>query len=71
MGLLQGIGIFALASRRYPECFALGGSSLGYILLLYFQGRPELILSCIFVGGLVSLMFVLFIGIVRWGRLQP
>ena len=71
MGLLQGVGIFALASRRYPECFTLGGASLFYTLLLWFFGRPQLILSYIFGAGVAALMLVLFVGVVRWGRRQP
>jgi hypothetical protein len=72
LGLLQGLGIFALASRRYPECFVLGGSSLAYTLLLYFAGRqPVLMLTYMFGAGLVALLLLLFVGIVRWGRKQP
>jgi len=72
LGLLQGLGIFSLASRRHPECFVLGGCSLGYTLLLYFAGRQPLLMPVyMFGGGLVSLMIVLFVGVVRWGRKQP
>jgi hypothetical protein len=72
LGLLQGLGIFSLASRRYPECFVLGVFSVGYTLLLYFTGRqPQLMPVYMFGGGLVSLMAVLFVGVVRWGRKQP
>jgi len=72
LGLLQALGIFSLASRRYHECFVLGGCGVGYALLLYFAGRqPELMPAYMFGGGLVSLMAVLFVGVVRWGRKQP
>jgi hypothetical protein len=72
LGLLQAVGVFSLASRRYPECFLLGGSGVAYLLLLYFVGRrPELMPAYMFAGGLVALMAVLFVGIVRWGRKQP
>jgi hypothetical protein len=71
LGLLQGVGIFALASRRYPECFTLGGCSLAYTLLLVLAGRPQVMLSYIFGGGVIALMLVLAVGIVRWGRRQP
>ena len=72
LGLLQGLGVFALASRRYPECFVLGGSSIAYTLVLYFVGRqPVLMLTYMFGGGLVALLLLLFVGIVRWGRKQP
>jgi len=72
LGLLQALGIFSLASRRYHECFVLGGCSVGYALLLYLAGRqPQLMPAYMFGGGLVSLMMVLFIGVVRWGRKQP
>jgi hypothetical protein len=71
MGLLQGLGIFALASRRYPECFVLGGSALAYALVLGAVGRPQLMVSYVFGGGSVALFLVLFVGVVRWGRRQP
>jgi hypothetical protein len=71
IGLLQGVGFFALASRRYIECFVLGGSSLVFALFLFLYGRPQLLLDCVFGGGLVALMLVLFVGVVRWGRRQP
>ena len=72
LGLLQALGIFSLASRRFPECFVLGGCSIAYTLLLYLTGRqPQLMLAYMFGGGLVSLMLLLFVGVVRWGRKQP
>ena len=71
LGLLQGLGFFALASRRYPECFALGASALAYTLFLMLEGNAQLMLSCMFGGGGVALMAVLFIAVVRWGRAQP
>jgi hypothetical protein len=71
LGLLQGVGIFSLASRRYPECFVIGGSGLAYTIFLYWFGRPQLLLSCMFGGGVAALMLVLFVGMVRWGRRQP
>ena len=72
LGLLQALGIFSLASRRHPECFVLGGCSVGYTLLLDLAGRqPELMPVYMFGGGLVCLMVVLFVGVARWGRKQP
>lgn len=72
LGLLQGLGIFALASRRYHECFVLGGCAIGYTLVLYLAGRqPGLMAAYMFGGGLVALMVVLFVSVVRWGRKQP
>jgi hypothetical protein len=72
LGILQALGIFSLASRRYPECFVLGACSVGYAFLLYFVGRqPELMPAYMFGGGLVAMMAVLFVGVVRWGRKQP
>jgi hypothetical protein len=72
LGLLQGIGIFALASRRHPECFLFGACGMGYAVLLYLAGRqPQLILAYMFGSGLVALMIILFLGVVRWGRKQP
>lgn len=71
IGMLQGIAIFCLASRRYPECFILGASSLAYTLLLYLVGHSQVMLSYMFGGSLVALTLVLFVGVVRWGRKQP
>lgn len=71
LGFLQGFGILALASRRYPECFTFGLSALAYTLFLALEGKPQLMLSCMFGGGGVAIMLVLFIAVVRWGRLQP
>jgi hypothetical protein len=72
LGLLQALGVFSLASRRYHECFVLGGCGVGYTLLLYLAGRqPQLMPAYMFGGALVSLMAVLFVGVVRWGRKQP
>ena len=72
LGIVQGVGMFALASRRYPECFILGGCSIGYVLLLYIEGKqPVMMLTEMFGGALFSLLLVLFVGVVRWGRKQP
>jgi len=71
LGLLQGLGVFALASRRHPECFVLGGSSVAYLLLLWFFGQPMYLLAFMMGGGIMALMLVLFIGVVRWGRSHP
>ncbi len=72
LGIVQGVGMFALASRRYPECFILGGCSIGYVLLLYIEGKqPVMMLTEMFGGALFSLLLVLFVGVVRWGRRQP
>jgi hypothetical protein len=72
LGLLQGLGIFSLASRRYPECFVLGACSIGYTVVLLWCGRrPEIILPYMFGGSIIALMIVLFVGVTRWGRKQP
>jgi hypothetical protein len=72
IGLLQALGIFGLASRRYPECFTLGGCGVVYgLVLAWFGRRPEVMLPYMFGGALISLMIVLLVGVVRWGRRQP
>jgi len=72
LGVLQALGFFSLASRRYPECFVLGGCGVAYTFLLYFAGRqPQLMPVYMFGGGIVALMALLFVGVVRWGRKQP
>jgi hypothetical protein len=72
LGLLQGIGIFSLASRRYPECFLIGGCGIVYALIIEIVGnRPQTMLPYMFGSSVVALMIVLFVGVVRWGRKQP
>ncbi len=72
VGILQGLGFFSLASRRYLECFVLGGFGIGFAVVLYLFGyQPPLLLTYMFGGGTVSIAAVLFVGIVRWGRKQP
>ena len=72
LGLLQGLGIFALASRRYPECFTLGGCSILYTLFLFLAGHePQLMTACMFGGALISLTTVLLVGVVRYARNHP
>ena len=72
LGLVQGLGIFSLASRRYPECYVIGACGIVYALVLDFVGgRPETMLPYMFGSSVVALMIVLFGGVVRWGRRQP
>jgi hypothetical protein len=72
LGLLQAFAVFTLASRRFPECFVLGACSVGYALVLaWFGRRPDIMLPYMFGLALVSIMIVLFVGVVRWGRKQP
>jgi len=72
LGLLQGLGIFALASRRYPECHVIGGCGILYAIVLEFVGgHPQTMLPYMFASSVVALMIVLFVGVVRWGRKQP
>ena len=72
LGALQALGTFALASRRYHECFVLGGASLLYLTLLELEGRqPQWMLASMFSGGVLAILVVLFVGIVRWGRKNP
>lgn len=72
LGLLQGVGIFVLASRRYPECFTFAGCSVAYGTFLTFCGRePQLMTSCMFGGAMMSLMVVLLVGIIRYARSHP
>jgi hypothetical protein len=72
LGLLQGLGIFALASGRYPECFTLGGCAVAYALALAIFGtRPDIMLPLMLGLSVIAMMIVLFVGVVRWGRKQP
>ena len=72
LGILQGIAIFALASRRYIECFTLGACSIAYTIFLYLFGhQPQVMTTCMFGGALVSLMIVLLVGVTRYARNHP
>ena len=69
LGVLQGIGVFVLASRRFVECHVFGGLGLTYTLLLYLVGRQaQLMPAYMFGGGILAIMVLLFVGIARWGR---
>jgi hypothetical protein len=72
LGLLQGIAVFALSSRRWIECFLLGALSLVYTGFLFYAGhQPQIMTSCMFGGALISLMLVLLVGVVRYARSHP
>jgi hypothetical protein len=71
IGLLQGIALFALASRRHVECFTLAACSLGYTVVLFFANSPLLLPSLMAGGALVSLAIVLLVGVVRYARSHP
>jgi hypothetical protein len=72
LGLLQGIAIFTLASRRYVECFVLAACSLAYTAFVFHAGHQAQLLPGVMAGGaLISLMLVLFVGVVRYARTHP
>ena len=72
LGLLQGVAIFSLASRRHVECFVLAACSLAYTGVLFYVGHhAELLSACMFGGALISLMVLLFTGVVRYARTHP
>jgi hypothetical protein len=71
LGLVQAIGVFALASRRHVECFVLAACSLGYTAFLFVVSNPQLLTTCMAGGGLVSLALVLLVGVVRYARSHP
>jgi hypothetical protein len=69
LGVLQGLGVFVLASRRFVECHVFGGLGVVYTLLLYLVGRQaQLMPAYMFGGGVLAIMVLLFVGIARWGR---
>jgi hypothetical protein len=69
LGVVQGLGVFALASRRFPECHVFGGLGVGYAVLLYLVGRQaQQMPAYMFGGGVVAITVLLFVGVVRWGR---
>ena len=67
----------ARASSRSPraaglECFVLGACSVAYTFFLFYAGRqPALMTSCMFGGALISLMLLLFVGVIRYARSHP
>ena len=71
LGLVQAIGVFALASRRHVECFVLAACSLGYTAFLFIANNPQLLTTCMAGGALVSLALVLLVGVVRYARSHP
>jgi hypothetical protein len=72
LGLLQGAGVFALASRRWVECFVFGACGIAYTFFLFFAGhQPQLMTTCMFGGALISLMLVLGVGVIRYARSHP
>ena len=72
LGLLQGLGIFALASRRYPECHLIGAMGIIYTIVLEIVGgRPQTMLTYMFGASVIVLMMVLLVGIIRYARKSP
>jgi hypothetical protein len=71
LGLVQGIGVFALASRRHVECFLLAVCSVGYTAFLFIANNPQLLTTCMAGGALGSLALVLLVGVVRYARSHP
>lgn len=72
LGVIQAFGIFSLASRRYPECFTVGLCGIVYTLILtLFAHRSDIMLAYMFGLSLISMMIILAVGVVRWGRKQP
>jgi hypothetical protein len=71
LGLVQGIGVFALASRRHVECFLLAACSIGYTAFLFITNNPQLHTTCMAGGALVTLALVLLVGVVRYARSHP
>jgi len=71
LGLLQGLGVFVLASRRLIECHVFGGLGVAYALMLYLVARQAEMMPVYMLGGsFVAMTVLLGVGIARWGR-QP
>jgi hypothetical protein len=72
LGLLQAVAIFALASSRHIECFVLAACSVVYTGVIFGACHlMQLLPTCMFAGALLSLMIVLFTGVVRYARTHP
>jgi len=72
LGLVQAVAVFALASRRYPECFLLAACSVVYTAFLFNAGRHAQVMLAVMAGAaLMSLALVLLIGVVRYARSHP
>jgi hypothetical protein len=72
LGLLQGLGIFALASQRYLECHLIGALGILYTVALKIVGsQPQTMLTYMFGASMVALMMVLLVGVIRYARKSP
>ena len=72
LGLLQGLGIFALASRRLPECYLIGALGVIYTIVVEIVGdRPQTMLAYMFGAAVIALMVVLLVGVSRYARKSP
>lgn len=72
VGILQGLGFYYLAAERLFESYLFGFLGLGYCTVLIVFGRSvEMLLSLMFGGAMLSLLVLLLVAVIRWGRSQP
>lgn len=72
VGILQGLGFYYLAAERLPESYLFGFLGLGYCAVLIFFGRSmEMMLSLMLGAAVISLLVLLLVAVIRWGRNQP
>lgn len=72
VGILQGLGFYYLAAERIFESYLFGILGLAYCTVLIVFGRTvELMLSLMFGGAVASLLVLLLVAIIRWGRSKP
>lgn len=72
VGILQGLGFYYLASERLLESYVFGFLGIAYSVILILYGRSiEMMLALMFGGAMMSLLVLLMLAVVRWGRRQP
>lgn len=72
IAILQGIGIYFLATRKLIPAYTFGGLALVYGLVLFLWGQsPVFMLSLMFGAGLAAVLILLLQAIVLWSRAQP
>lgn len=72
VAVLQGLGIYFLATRQLIPAYTFGGLAVVYALILLGLGTtPVLMLSLIFGAGGGALLILLLQAVIRWSRAQP
>ncbi len=72
IAILQGIGIYFLATRKLLPAYTFGGLALVYGVVLFLWGQsPVMMLALMFGAGFAAVLILLLQAIVLWSRAQP